>query len=546
VSDVADLVVRGGRVFTVEDTRPWADAVAIRDGRIVAVGDDDEIVALAGAATRTIDAEGGLVLPGFVDSHNHVRLGTPDALDLSGATTLERIHEALAAHVAADPSLEWIEAGRWTYGAIPGGRMPTAEDLPDGVTGGRPAFLVAYDAHTVWMNRPALERLGIRRGVSRVAFGVVDLDGDGEPTGFVTGFAVMGLSRDGLAALEPVLPGLSKEAQYRRLVRALDLAVSVGITTVVEPQNSVDDLALFERARAEGALKPRTIAAMFHPVGSTSGDIDAFDTARRRFDDDRFRVGPVKLYIDDVIEPRTAAMLEDYAGAPGERGSTFWEPDVFADLITALDARGFQTFTHATGDRGIRTALDAIEHARRTNGARDGRHQIVHCELVHPDDQPRFAELGVVACMQPRHCSADLVAGDWLENVGEERQRYGFAWRSLHDAGATLAFSSDWDVGEMDPLVGIYSALTRARLDGRDAWVTEQCVDLETSIRAYTIGGAFANHVEDRRGSLAAGKQADLVVLDRDLFALEDPRQLLETRVTATVVDGDVVFERSG
>jgi predicted amidohydrolase YtcJ len=235
-------------------------------------------------------------------------------------------------------------------------------------------------------------------------------------------------------------------------------------------------------------------------------------------------------------------MLEDYATAPGERGSTFWEPGGFAELVTRLDARGFQTFTHATGDRGIRTVLDAIEAARRANGDRDARHQIVHCELVHPDDQPRFAELGVVACMQPRHCSADLVAGDWLENVGEERRRYGFAWRSLRDAGATLAFSSDWDVGEMDPLVGIYTALTRARLDGTDAWATEQCVDLETAIRAYTLGGAFANHVDDRRGSIMVGKQGDLVVLDRDLFELEDPLEILRTHATHTIVDGEIAY----
>ena len=538
----ADLVVRGGRVFTVDDAQPWAAAVAVRGEQIVAVGADDDVVGLLGPDTETIDASGGLVLPGFIDSHNHVRLGTPDALDLSAATTLEAIHATLAAHVAADPSIEWIEAGRWTYGSIPGGRMPTADDLPDAVTGGRPAFLVAYDAHTVWMNRPALDRFGIAHGVARVPVGNVDLDANGDPTGFVTGFAVMGLSRDGLAALEPVLPGLSKEAQYRRLVRALELATSVGITTVVEPQNSLDDLALFERARVEGTLGPRLVAALFHPVGTTLEDVDAFEAANRQHDDDRFRVGPIKLYIDDVIEPRTAAMLEDYATAPGERGSTFWEPGVFADLLASLDGRGLQTFTHATGDRGIRVALDAIAHATRMNGPRDARHQIVHCELVHPDDQPRFAELGVVACMQPRHCSADLVAGDWLENAGAAGRAYGFAWRSLLEAGATLAFSSDWDVAEMDPLVGIYSAITRADLEGGNAWAQEETVDLETAIRAYTMGGAFANHCDDRRGSITVGKQADLVVLDRDLFDLENPIEILETSVTHSIVDGELAY----
>jgi predicted amidohydrolase YtcJ len=537
----ADLVVRGGRVFTV-DTPPWAAAVAVRGERIVAVGDDAEIADLAGPRTVTIDASGGLVLPGFVDSHNHLRLGTPGGLDLSSASSLLEIHSLLAEHVRADPSLEWIEAGRWIYAAVGGGRPPTADDLPDAVTGGRPAFLTSYDAHTVWMNRPALARFGIRRGVERVPFGIVDLDEDREPTGFVRDFAVMGLSREGLAALEAVLPGLSADGQYRRLVASLDLAASVGITTAVEPQNSVDDLALFVRAREEGRLRSRVIAALFHPLGAAIDEIEAYDDARRRFDDDRFRVGPIKLYIDDVIEPRTAAMLDDYQGHPGERGSTFWDSREFGALIAELDRRRFQTLTHATGDRGVRTALDAVEHARTVNGERDARHQIVHCELVHPDDQRRFAALGVVACMQPRHASADLVAGDWLDNVGPERRAYGFPWRSLRDAGATLAFSSDYDVGEMDPLVGIYTARTRARLDGTDAWATEQCVDLETAIRAYTAGGAFANHAEGDRGSITPGAYADLVVLDRDPFLLE-PAALLETRAVATIVGGQLVYE---
>jgi hypothetical protein len=537
----ADLVVRGGVAFTLDHPTPSAKAVAVRGDRIVAVGDEREISGLAGPGTVTLDASGGIVLPGFVDAHNHLRLGTPDGLDLSSATSIAEIHSLLRDHVRADPTLEWIEAGRWVYGAIDAGRLPTADDLPDHVTGGRPAFLTSYDAHTVWMNRRALERFGIERGVRRVPFGMVEMDDRGEPTGFVTGFAVMGLSRDGLAALERVLPGLSRDAQYRRLVRSLDLAASVGITTAVEPQNSVDDLGLFVRAREEGTLRSRLVAALFHHVDAPPDQLTAFEEARRAFDDDRFRVDAVKLYIDDVIEPRTAAMLEEYDGHPGERGSMFWEPEAFAGLVAELDRRGFRTFTHATGDRGIRTALDAIEHARAVNGARDARHQIVHCELVHPDDQPRFADLGVVACMQPRHASADLVAGDWLDNVGPERWQYGFPWRSLDAAGATLAFSSDYDVAEMDPLIGIYSALTRARLDGTDAWQTDECVSLETALRAYTMGGAYAIGAERDRGSIAVGKYADLVVLDRNPFELE-PSALLQTQVLATVVAGEVVY----
>ena len=540
---VADLVVRGGRVYTVSEARPWAEAVAVRGERIAAVGADRDVADLIGPSTEVVDAAGGLVLPGFIDSHNHVRLGTPDAIDLSGADSLEEIHAILASHVARHPEEVWIEAGRWHYQALPGARMPTAEDLPDDVTSGRPAFLVSYDAHTVWMNRHALERFGIGRGVERVAFGEVDLDPSGEPTGFVRGFAVMGLSRAGLAQLSAVLPGLSPDRQYQRLVRGLDMAIGYGITTVVEPQNSVDDLALFERARVEGTLRSRLITALFHPVGTSPEEVDAFDEARRTYDDDRFRVGPIKLYIDDVIEPHTAALLEDYADLPGGRGSTFWDPAQFAELIASLDARGFQTFTHAIGDLGVRTVLDAVEHARRTNGPRDARHQIVHVELVHPDDLGRFAELGVVACMQPRHAGPDI-AEAWRQAVGTTRASRPLPWRSLRDAGAPLAFASDWDVAEMDPLVGIYSAMARADLGGGNAWASEETVDLETAIRGYTLGGAYANFAEGNRGSIEIGTYADLVVLDRDLFSVEDPLEILDARVTATIVGGEVVHRR--
>jgi hypothetical protein len=539
----ADLVVRGGRVYTVDEAQPWAEAVAVRGERILAVGAEDEILELARPSTEVLDASGGLVLPGFVDAHNHVRLGTPDSIDLSRATDLAQIHQIVRDAVAADPSLTWVEAGRFNYGAIPGGRTPTADDLPEEVTGGRPAFIVSYDAHTVWMNRPALERFGIGRGTERVAFGEVELDERGEPTGFVTGFAVMGLSRAGLAQMASQLPGLSADAQYRRLCRGLELAIGYGITTVVEPQNSPDDLPLFVRARDEGRMLSRVIAAMFHPVGTTPEEVDEFEEAKRTYDDDRFRVAPIKLYIDDVIEPHTAAMLEDYANRPGERGALFWDPAAFAETIAELERRGFQTFTHAIGDRGIRTALDAIDHARSANGPRDARHQLVHCEVVQPQDQPRFAELGVVACMQPRHAAPDIT-GVWMENVGPERWPFALPWRSLHEAGAVLAFSSDWDVAEMDPLVGIYTAITRADLEGKDAWATEQCVDLPTAIRAYTMGSAYANFVDGDRGSITPGKYADLVVLDRDQFALEDPLEILEGVVMHTIVGGRPVSSR--
>jgi predicted amidohydrolase YtcJ len=538
-----DLLIRNAAVLTVDDERPRAGAVGIAGGRVAWAGEDADAGEHEGRGTEVIDARGASVIPGVVDSHDHVRLGSnPLEVDLAGAATLEELRGRILTHAEAHPEHTWIEGVGWNYAALPGGRLPTWEDL-EGVTGGRPAFLFSYDVHNVWMNREAMGVFGIERGVVGVPFGHVRTDADGEPTGFVTYFAVMGISRRGQAALEAVVPGYARELQYERTLESLDLAVGFGITTVVEPQNSPDDLWIFERARAEGRLRSRLVAAMFHPVGTTAAERVEFDAVRGRFDDDRLRVGAIKLYADDVIEPWTAAMLEPYANRPGERGEPFWDPDELAAVVTELDAGGWPCHIHATGDRGIRVALDAFEAARRSNGDTGPRHLIVHVECLHPDDIARFGPLRVAACMQPRHCAPSIVA-DWRANVGPTRWRHAWAFRSLRDAGATLAFSSDWNVAEMDPMIGIYTALTRADLDGTGAWIPEETVDLATALRAYTLGSAWAIGVDDRRGSITPGKAADLAILSHDLSSLEDPRAILDVRVDRTIVDGEVVYER--
>lgn len=540
----ADLVVRSARLYTVDPALPEAEAMAVRGGRIVWVGGDDGAAEWVGPGTEVLDAEGRLVLPGFIDAHNHVRLGSDDAcVQLAGARTLDAVHERIRAWHAAHPEAPWIEGEAFDYSALPGGRMPCAADL-DPVTGDTPAFVLSYDVHTAWLNTAALRALGVTRGRTSLPFGEAETDPDtGEPTGFVRDFAVKGLSRDGHRALRELgVPWASPDRQYGRLVRSLDDAIRFGITTVVEPQNSLDDLALFERARAEGRLRSRLVAALFHPRGTGDADLDAFAAAVARHDDDRIRLGPLKLYIDDVVEPRTAALLEPYAGCRQHRGETFYPPEEFAGLLAKLDARGFQCFVHATGDRGIRTVLDAVEHAREVNGPRDARHQVVHVECLDAADVPRFAALGVVACMQPRHCAPEIAGPgqDWAENVGPERWRSAWPMRSLHEAGATLAFSSDWNVAEMDPLIGIYTAVTRRPLAGGEPWQPHETVDVATAVHAYTRGSAHANFLEDERGSLTVGKQADFVVLSRDILRAA-PEEILDTRVELAAVGGEFV-----
>ena len=539
----ASLAIVNAAVHTVDDAVQNAEAVAVAGEQIVAVGSDEAVRSLIGPGTDVIDAGGATVLPGFVDAHNHVRLGSnPGAAQFFGAPSLSDIRDRLDTFADAHPDAAWIEGEGWNYSAIPGG-SPTA-DMLEGAGRNKALFLFSYDVHTVWLNREAMTRLGITRDTVHLPWGTIEMDpGTGEPTGYVHDFAVLGISEEGQRALEPHIPGYAPGAQYERLVRSLDMATAFGITTIVEPQNGLDDIALFVRARQEGTLRSRLVAAMLCLPGTTAERLDALEDAKRTYADDRFRVGPIKLYIDDVIEPHTAAMLAPYANA-ATTGDTFWPPEEFAGFLQELERRGFQSFTHATGDRGIRTVLDAVQGCRRAFGPADARHQIVHVECVHADDVPRFGELGVVACMQPRHCAPDIVA-EWRDNVGPARERYAWPLRSIAEAGGTLAFSSDWNVAEMDPMIWLYTAVSRADLEGRGAWNVEETVDLAQAVRAATLGSAYANFAEDRRGSIAPGKDADLIVLSRDLFEPGDPRAILDTRVTHTVVAGKVVHRAS-
>jgi predicted amidohydrolase YtcJ len=533
----ADLVVRNARVYTVDRALPWAEAVAVSGGRITWVGADADAGDRVAAGTEVIDAGRRLVLPGFIDSHNHVRLGSDaDCVQLAGAGSLGEVRARIAAWLGDHHDAGWVEGEGLDYRAL---RLAPA-DL-DVVTEGRPAFLFDYSGHGAWVNHAAMRRLGIGREVDRVPFGIVEKDrGSGEPTGFLSGFAIMGLAGEGHRVLAGLLPWGSEQRRYRRLRHSLQEAIRCGITTVVEPQSGLDDLPLYQRARDDGALACRLVAALFHSPAASIGQLAEFEAARRRYDDDRLRVAPVKLYIDDVIGHHTAALFEPYADEPATRGGTFYDPQAFAELVCELDARHFQVLIHAIGDRGVHVALDAIARARQVNGPRDARHQLVHVELVAPRDLQRFRQLGVVACMQPRHLAADVGgSSQWRAAAGPARWPRAWPLRSLQQAGAALAFSSDWNVVEMNPLTGIYTALTRRDLAGGDPFAPGQAIDLATAIGAYTVGGAYANFCQQHRGSLAPGKAADLIALSDNLFELL-PEQVKDCRVDLTMVAGQI------
>jgi predicted amidohydrolase YtcJ len=538
------MVIRHARVYTVDEAHPWAEAVAVRGDRIAWVGSNAEAAAYIGNSTKVVDAGGRMLLPGFIDSHFHVLLGgSPDVLRIENGDTLEEIQRQVREFAGKRPELKWIEVEGWNYSAFPDGSLPTAKDL-EGLTGGRPAFLVAYDYHTIWMNREGLKDFGITRETKSVIFAEkVEKDPKtGEPTGIVTGFGSTGLSEEAEAEVRKHLPSHQGDAIARGVKFNVNAASHAGITTVIDPQSYLEDLPVYERLMKDGDLPSRLQVALFHRRGTTQATLNKFDEARKKYNDDRLRVSAVKLYIDDVIEPHTAAMLEPYSDRPGTRGELDYPAEEFKQVVARIDAMKFQIFIHSIGDRGIRTALDAIEYAEKKNGPRDRRDQLVHIECLNPKDILRFKQLAVVACMQPRHCAPDIT-GQWAKAVGPVRSKYAWAFRSLRDSGATLAFASDWNVAEMEPLIGIYTALTRKGLDGKPAggWIPEQTIDLETAIRGYTINGAYANFVEQNRGSITPGKYADFVMISDDLFNIPADK-IKDARAVWTVVGGREVY----
>lgn len=535
---MADLLLTNAIVRTFDDAAPWAEAVAITGGRISYVGSAED----APDAVERRDLGGSLITPGIIDSHNHLLLGfDADAVSLEGAHTLDEVRRRIAELADRRPDLTWVCAENAVYSVVEG-RRPNARDL-SGLTE-RPIFITTYDQHSVWLNDAALRVLGIADGHD-VAWGHPERDEFGRPTGWVTDFYTSAMTTAGLEALRRDIPMYSPDRRYRKLLTSLEMATAAGITTAVEPQVPLAEMELLYRAKSEGRLSSRVIAALFHPM-------DADDAFRRKLReaidqaplDEHLRFGPIKLYADDVIEPHTAWMLDDYANRPGHRGHPSAPLGELTRVVTELDRMGFQTHTHATGDGGIRIALDAIEQATRVNNTLDRRHGIVHVECLHSDDLRRFAALGVTAAMQPRHCSPDLVAGTWMENIGE--QRWDRAWRfhSLVQSGAHVALSSDWQVGEMDPLVGFYSALTRASLDGNNSWTSAEQLSLDAAIRGYTVEGAWAWHGEDEFGVIRSGAKADLVAWSDNLYEHEDdPAALLDQRAELTIVDGHIMHD---
>jgi hypothetical protein len=541
----AETIVVNGKIYTVNPRQPWAEALALSDGRILAVGSNEEIGRWRGPATKVIDAGGHLVLPGFTDSHIHFLEGglTLVEPDLNGARTPAEMESLLKNYAASHPGKDWVVGQGWTYDAFGAAGLPDKRML-DRVFPGRPVYFESYDGHSAWVDSKALEIAGITRRTRDPARGAIIRDAStGEPTGALT--------EDARHLVKSLIPMPGRETKLLALRKALALANQYGLVRVHaagEPPDTFGDffdLDLFEQLRREGKLTVRFyISRVIEPPEMTTAMLSSLEQARAKYHDEWISVGAAKFFLDGVIETHTAAMLAPYADDASQSGSTLWEPEKYRQAVLELDRRKFQIFTHATGDRAVHEALDAYEKAASKNGQRDARHRIEHVETISAEDVPRFARLGVIASMQPLHAYPDDDTGVWLRSVGPEREKLAFAWNSLERAGARLAFGSDWEVVTMNPWPGVQTAVTRQTDKGQPpgGWVPEQRLTLAQTIEAYTLGAAYAGHRETTEGSLEAGKVADLIIVLQNVFEVA-PLALGETRVLQTIVDGRTVYQ---
>ena len=536
-----DLIITNARIYTVNPRQPWAEAIAISGGKIVAVGDRRQVEALRGPATRVIDAGQRLLLPGFVDCHIHFMQGSLGLtqVDLNEVTTVAEIQKRVKAYADSHPKEPWIQGMGWTYPTFGPSALPNKKILDD-ILPDRPVYLEAFDGHSSWANSKALALAGIDRNTPDPPNGKIIRDEKGDPTG-----ALQESAGDIVAAKTPE-PTRSERLDALR--KGLREANRVGLVRVHSAGQDFEYLDLYDELRKRGELTLRFYIAYFlDPPGLTPQSTALIENARKQYssNDDWIETGAVKTMLDGVIEAHTAAMLAPYSDDPSQIGKLFWDPDTYKSNVADLDARGLQIFTHAIGDKAIRLALDAYQNAAEVNHTKDARPRIEHIETVSAADIGRFGKLGVIASMQPLHAYPDDDTLDiWSRNAGPDRASRAWVWGSIQKAGGALAFGSDWPVVTLNPWRGVQMAITRQTTEGKppDGFIPTQRLSLEDTIRAYTLGAAFAGRREKTEGSLEPGKLADLIVLDRDLFKTE-PSEIGKTEVLLTIVGGRIVYQ---
>jgi predicted amidohydrolase YtcJ len=536
----ADLVLRDAFVYTVDSTRPRAEAIVIDDGRIVYVGTSDSAQAFVGRGTEVLRLAGRMVLPGFHDTHVHPVTGGIELgeCNLNPALTLDDVRGAVAACARGDSAGAWVRGGGWSLPIFPGANPTRA--LLDSLIPDRPAYLSAADGHSAWVNSRALALAGITGATRDPVNGRIERLPNGEPSGTLREAAMNLVSRK--------LPEYSAQDYLAGLGRGLAMAARFGITTLHEASASDAIAAAYVHLDSVGRLTARSILSLRVDTDApVDSEVRRLSALRER--SARGLVQPVaaKIFMDGVIEAQTAALLAPYDDRPGHSGPLNLSPAKFNSLVEKLDSAGFKVHVHAIGDRAIRTALDGFALQRGRDGGAGPRHLVAHLELFDPADIPRFASLGVVPSFQPLWAYADEYITKLTEpKLGVARSRYLYPIASVASTGAIMAAGSDWSVSSMNPLEAIQVAVTRRALGdstGTD-WLPRERVDLATALRAYTLGGALASDHDSLTGTLAVGKAADVIVLSEDLMALP-PHRIHKARVLLTLLAGRSVYRDS-
>lgn len=526
----ATLAIVDARIWTGDPAAPWAEAVAIRGETILAIGPTAEIETLIDGNTEIIEPPAGaMVTPGFIDTHVHFVDGGSAlaSVQLRDADTPEEFTRRLAEFAERIDPGEWITGGTWDHENW-GGELPR-RDWIDAATPDNPVWIQRLDGHMALANTAALRAAGVDADTPDVDGGEIVRDAEGAPTGI--------LKDNAMELVTPAIPPAS-EAKLDRIVRAAMAYVAANGVTTVHDMADFESLAAYRRARARDELLTRIYSVV--PLSEWETLRDEVDAAGGT-GDEWLRIGGLKGFMDGSLGSHTAAMFEPFTDTPDDRGFLINTLDDMRTWIAGADAAGLHVLVHAIGDKAIRDLLDIYLDVAETNGERDRRFRIEHAQHIHPDDVPRFAIQKVIASMQPYHAIDD---GRWAERViGPQRAQTTYAFRSLVDSGARVAFGSDWYVAPASPIEGIYAAVTRRTLDGGhpDGWVPEQKITVEQALRAYTVEGAYASFEEDSKGSIEPGKLADIVVLDRDLTAIV-PADIRNARVLYTIVGGEVVY----
>jgi len=528
----ADLIITGGVVWTgLSSGQPQPGAVAVRGGRIVAVGDTAVVRRYVGGETQVLSARGGLIMPGFSDGHTHFINGGFQlaSVDLRDAATPQEFIRRLKAYAQKLKPGEWITGGDWDHTLWKGAPLPRREWI-DSVTPNNPVFVNRLDGHEALANSAAIRAAGVTKDTPTPPGGEILRDPrTGDPIGIFKDQA--------LGLIDRAVPEPSPEQRDSALARALAHAASLGVTATSHVSASWADLASYRRLEKAGRMTLRV--AVYLDLSQWRA---VADTIRRSGPgDDWVKIGGLKGYVDGSAGSRTAYFFEPYADSAGYAGlMQYAEPDL-RSWIGNADSAGLQVTVHAIGDRANAIILDIYDSVAKAHGARDRRFRVEHAQHLRPQDIPRFGRLGVIASMQPYHAIDD---GRWVEGrIGPVRIKTTYAFRTLLDTGAKLGFGSDWTVAPLDPIVGVYAAVTRRTLDGKhpSGWVPEQMITVGEALRAYTEGNAYATFNEKKWGTLAPGYDADLVVVDRNLFTMP-PDSLDRAKVSYTIVGGKVVY----